>query len=235
MAALVWRRTEYKLGRRRRLEYRQQRLSRPPDHSNDGVHTLLYRSIDVAGNIEAGEDGDGADRHDRAGDERRCARGLEQRAGDGDAERDRLGGSGVATTEYKLDGAAGFTTGSSVAVTGQGVHTLSYRSVDVAGNTEADEDGDGADRHDRARDQRRRAHRLEQHPGHRHAERERQRAAPAWPRPSTSSTAPPPGAPARASPSPVRACTRSSTAPSTPPATAKPTRPRPSGSTRPRR
>ena len=48
------------------------------------------------------------------------------------------GGSGVATTEYKLDGSAGFTTGSSVVVSGEGVHTLTYRSIDAAGNTEAD-------------------------------------------------------------------------------------------------
>ena len=48
------------------------------------------------------------------------------------------GGSGVATTEFKLDGAASYTAGSSVAVSGQGVHTIVYRSTDAAGNVEAD-------------------------------------------------------------------------------------------------
>jgi hypothetical protein len=46
------------------------------------------------------------------------------------------GGSGVATTQYKLDGAASWTTGKIVAVTGDGLHTLLFRSVDEAGNVE---------------------------------------------------------------------------------------------------
>ena len=50
------------------------------------------------------------------------------------------GGAGVARTEYKLDGAADWTTYSGpFQVTGDGSHTLVFRSVDLAGNTEADQ------------------------------------------------------------------------------------------------
>lgn len=55
---------------------------------------------------------------------------------------DNAGGSGVKRTEYKLDAASSWTTGTSVAITApsshvnDGVHSVSYRSVDVAGNVE---------------------------------------------------------------------------------------------------
>jgi hypothetical protein len=45
--------------------------------------------------------------------------------------------SGVAGTFYKLDGAATATRGTSVAISGDGEHTLEYWSVDEAGNAEA--------------------------------------------------------------------------------------------------
>src|SRR5206468_1317777 len=48
-----------------------------------------------------------------------------------------LGGSGVATTEYRLDDAASWTAGTSVAIASDGVHTIAYRSTDAAGNVEA--------------------------------------------------------------------------------------------------
>ena len=48
------------------------------------------------------------------------------------------GGSGIASTEYKLDGAAAWTTYSGAfQVTGDGSHTLEFRSTDLAGNVEA--------------------------------------------------------------------------------------------------
>jgi hypothetical protein len=45
-------------------------------------------------------------------------------------------GSGVAATQFKLDGAPSWSSGTSVAVTGDGTHTLRYRSTDNAGNVE---------------------------------------------------------------------------------------------------
>jgi hypothetical protein len=60
---------------------------------------------------------------------------------------DNAGGSGMvgglAKTEYKVDGAATWTTGTSVVIgapadhSNDGVHTVSYRSTDAAGNVEA--------------------------------------------------------------------------------------------------
>jgi hypothetical protein len=60
---------------------------------------------------------------------------------------DNAGGSGMvgglAKTEYKVDGAASWTTGTSVVIgapadhSNDGVHTVSYRSTDAAGNVEA--------------------------------------------------------------------------------------------------
>ena len=44
-------------------------------------------------------------------------------------------GSGVASTEYRLDGGP-WTTGDAVRVAGQGAHTLLYRSIDRLGNVE---------------------------------------------------------------------------------------------------
>ncbi len=50
------------------------------------------------------------------------------------------GGAGIARTEYKLDGAADWTTYTApFQVTGDGSHTLVFRSVDLAGNVEADQ------------------------------------------------------------------------------------------------
>jgi hypothetical protein len=45
-------------------------------------------------------------------------------------------GSGVAETQYKVDAATSWSTGTSVQVSGDGAHTLSYRSSDRAGNLE---------------------------------------------------------------------------------------------------
>ncbi len=48
---------------------------------------------------------------------------------------DNVGGSGVATTYYRIDSGT-WNAGTSFTVTGDGLHTFSYYSVDVAGNTE---------------------------------------------------------------------------------------------------
>ena len=110
----------------------------PVDHSNDGVHTLLYRSIDAAGNIEAEKTATvridttaPVTSDDAPAGWRNTSVTVTLSATD-------AGGSGIATTEYKVDGAATWSTGTSVAVSGEGVHTLSYRSIDAVGNTEAE-------------------------------------------------------------------------------------------------
>jgi len=46
------------------------------------------------------------------------------------------GGSGLARTQYRLNGGA-WQTGSSLTLKPSGIHTVSYRSTDAAGNTEA--------------------------------------------------------------------------------------------------
>ena len=55
-------------------------------------------------------------------------------------------GSGVSDTRYRLDGGA-WTTGTSVTVSGDGIHALDYRSTDNAGNVEATKSVHGQDRH----------------------------------------------------------------------------------------
>ena len=102
------------------------------------MHTLAYRSTDAAGNTEADKtttvriDTTAPVTSDDA------PTGWSNTTVTVTLNGTDTGGSGLATTEYKLDGAVAFTPGTSVAVSGQGVHTLSYRSTDAAGNTEAD-------------------------------------------------------------------------------------------------
>jgi subtilisin-like proprotein convertase family protein len=103
-----------------------------------GVHTLLYRSADAAGNTEAA----------RSVDVLMDAR-APLTTDDAPAEPradpvtvhltavDSLFGvtacSGVAATWHSLDGGP-WTLGTTIAVSGPGVHSIAYYSVDVAGN-----------------------------------------------------------------------------------------------------
>ena len=114
----------------------------PADHSNDGVHTVLYRSVDNAGNVETAKScqvminttppttsvtGADANWHNTPVT-------LTFSATDA--------GSGVASTQYSVDGGP-LTTGATLTIaapadhSNDGIHTLSYRSVDNAGNVEA--------------------------------------------------------------------------------------------------
>ena len=111
--------------------------------SGDGVHTVLYRSTDAAGNVEAPaksctvkidtqrpsttDDVDDAAWHG-------AAVTVHLTATDPSLGSGMSGGS--AKTEYKLEGAATWSTGTSVAVSGDGIHTVLYRSTDAAGNLE---------------------------------------------------------------------------------------------------
>jgi hypothetical protein len=117
--------------------------------SGDGVHTIVYRSTDAAGNLET---------PDKSCTVRIDATKPSTTASGADslwhtaavtvtlAATDTEGGSGMsggsATTEYKLDDAATWTTGISVTVpaladhSGDGTHAVSYRSSDASGNLE---------------------------------------------------------------------------------------------------
>jgi len=106
--------------------------------AGDGLHTIAYRSTDALGNVEAIKS---------------CTVRIDATAPltTDDAPSTwsktpvtvRLAAtdaySGVAATEYKLDAGA-WTSGTQVAVSGEGLHTLAYRSTDAAGNVEAVKD-----------------------------------------------------------------------------------------------
>ena len=106
--------------------------------SGEGVHTLVYRSIDAAGNSEAEKTATVRIDTTAPVTSDDAPTGWSNSPVTVTLTASDTGGSGVATTEYKLDGATTWSTGTSVAVAGQGVHTLAYRSTDAAGNTEAD-------------------------------------------------------------------------------------------------
>jgi hypothetical protein len=118
-------------------------VAAPADHSNDGTHTIAYRSTDTAGNVEA---------------ERTATVRIDtqQPATTDDAPAGPrntpvtvtltpvdAGGAGIATTEYKLDEATAWSTGTSITIaapadhSNDGSHTIAYRSTDAAGNAEA--------------------------------------------------------------------------------------------------
>ena len=112
----------------------------PADHSNDGVHTIEYRSTDNAGNVELLRSATV-----------RIDTTLPTTTDDAPAgwassdvtvtlsPSDAL--SGIASTEYRVDGGA-FQNGTSVLVpapadhSNDGAHLVEYRSTDNAGNVE---------------------------------------------------------------------------------------------------
>ena len=102
----------------------------------DGTHAVEYRSTDEADNEED------AQQSEVKVDTVAPATGATQEpAGDGmevvlvptDAT------SGVATTEYRVDGGAWTDYTAPVMVTGAGTHTVRFRSTDVAGNVEEEQ------------------------------------------------------------------------------------------------
>ncbi len=112
----------------------------PADHSNDGVHTIEYRSTDNAGNVESLRSATV-----------RIDTTLPTTTDDAPSgwssspvtvtltPGDAL--SGVASTQYRVDGGV-FQSGTSVAIpapvdhSNDGVHTIDYSSTDNAGNVE---------------------------------------------------------------------------------------------------
>lgn len=125
-------------------------IAAPADHSNDGVHTVLYRSVDNAGNAEAAKSCQVMidtqpptttlvpDNGYEVGYWNNVPCGLTFTATD-------TGGSGVALTQIKLDSGAWTTWTSGTTYTlpapadhsNDGWHTISYRSLDNVGNVES--------------------------------------------------------------------------------------------------
>jgi hypothetical protein len=109
-----------------------------PAAANDGSHSVLYRSTDVFGHVE---DPQSATVKIDTGAPTTSVTGSDDAWHNSDVSLSFSGtdaGSGVASTEYKVDGGA-WTTGTSVvipATAGDGTHTVLYRSTDVVGHTE---------------------------------------------------------------------------------------------------
>jgi hypothetical protein len=104
--------------------------------AGDGRHTVSYRSTDKAGNIEdtgsvsvlidTASPVTHASGHDAAW--HRTPVTVTLTATDSQ--------SGVAETQYQMDGEQQWTTGAALTVSANGSHTVRYRSVDAAGNVE---------------------------------------------------------------------------------------------------
>ena len=148
----------------------------PSDHSGDGARTITYRSTDAAGNREPDRTATvlvdtlaPTTRDDLAAGPPAHTDPVTVTLHASD-EHGSLDVSGVAVTHYRVDDGP-WQTGTSVEVTGDGEHTVSYYSTDNAGNEEARQDVDyGDDRHDAARrQQRRRSCRLGEPSGDRDA------------------------------------------------------------------
>ncbi|MBD8063309.1 OmpL47-type beta-barrel domain-containing protein [Oceanitalea stevensii] len=117
--------------------------------SEPGEHTVAFRASDVAGNVGEGSvtftvvEGDVEPEPDTTAPEVTAAVTGEQ---DEDGAyvgtatvtltaTDEEGGSGVASVEYSLDGAAFAAYTAPLEVSAPGAHTVDYRATDVAGNT----------------------------------------------------------------------------------------------------
>ena len=104
--------------------------------SGEGSHTLEFWSVDVAGNVETPHETGTFIIDQTAPTTTSDARALyASSATISLTATDNAGGSGVDATHYILDGGAD-TTGTLVAVSAAGTHTLEFWSVDVAGNVE---------------------------------------------------------------------------------------------------
>ncbi|GAB4102662.1 hypothetical protein GCM10028790_16800 [Micromonospora taraxaci] len=114
-----------------------------------GDHSVQFRATDQAGNTSAV--GSVSFRIVEPGEEDTTPPEVKAAlAGDRDGDGNYVGtatatltatdaGSGVATIEYSLDGAAFTAYTSPVVVTAVGMHMLHYRATDVAGNTSAEQ------------------------------------------------------------------------------------------------
>ncbi len=103
--------------------------------TTSGRHEVAYRSIDLAGNVEAARtaavavDADAPKTSLTGADDRWYAAPVPVSLTATDTA------SGVVATEYSLDDGA-WTVGTETVVSGEGAHVLRYRSVDAVGNVE---------------------------------------------------------------------------------------------------
>ncbi|NYE36076.1 glucose/arabinose dehydrogenase/PKD repeat protein/type 1 glutamine amidotransferase [Nocardioides cavernae] len=102
----------------------------------DGEHTVAYRSTDEAGNVE-----DSQESEVKVDTVTPATGATQEKAGDGvkvvlDATDAT---SGVASTEYRVDGGSWTAYTAPVVVTGAGDHVVRFRSTDVAGNVEEEQ------------------------------------------------------------------------------------------------
>lgn len=116
-------------------------VAAPADHSSDGAHVIAYRSSDAVGNLEADKIATvlvdtlpPVTRDDIVAGPPAHTDPVTVTLSASDANGSRAV-SGVATTHYRVDDGA-WQMGSSVEVSGDGQHTLSYYSTDNAGNYE---------------------------------------------------------------------------------------------------
>ena len=135
--------TQYKIGAGAWTKAARMTVTAPVTHANDGVHTILFRSVDDTGNKEKAKSctvrvdtaapttsvkGAGARWHHKAVTLTFSA-------------LDQTGQSGVASTHYKLDAgswnrATTLTVPAPASHAGDGTHAVLYRSLDSAGNRE---------------------------------------------------------------------------------------------------
>jgi len=115
----------------------------PADHSNDGVHTILYRSEDNVGNLETVRTT--AVKIDTI-QPKTTQSGADGRWHNHDVNVSFAAvdpSSGVQSTSFSTDGGRTWQTGSLLVLVaspdhlGDGIHTILYRSVDAAGNIES--------------------------------------------------------------------------------------------------
>jgi len=117
-------------------------IAAPTDHSGDGAHVITYRSTDAVGNREADKTATvlvdtlpPVTRDDIVAGPPAHTDPFRVTLSAVD-DNGTLDFSGVAATHYRVDEGP-WQTGTSVDVTGDGQHTVSYYSTDNAGNDEA--------------------------------------------------------------------------------------------------
>ena len=120
-------------------------IQAPASHANDGTHTITFYATDNAGNVESPSNAVTVKI-----DTTKPSTSLTTSPASPDGDKGWFkqpsvdfalnasdGGSGVAASYYTLDGGAPQTySGSAVTVSGQGDHTITFWSVDNAGNVE---------------------------------------------------------------------------------------------------